>query len=263
MANEQATGSIVNLSGVHKTYITDSGDVRALDPVSFGFEKGQTLSVVGPSGCGKSTLLRILAGIDAASGGKIVINGRTITGPVSDMGIVFQRDLLLDWRSVLNNVMLPAELAGRNNSEMRERALGLLRELGVGDFSDRYPYELSGGMRQRVAIARALLLRPSLVLLDEPFSALDAMTRDQMNVILQRLQQHEQVSTMLITHSIAEAVYLSDRVVVMSARPGRVLDVVDIDLPKPRPLSIREEPQFAALARHIRVLFENEGVLAA
>lgn len=263
MANEQATGSIVNLSGVHKTYITDSGDVRALDPVSFGFEKGQTLSVVGPSGCGKSTLLRILAGIDAASGGKIVINGRTITGPVSDMGIVFQRDLLLDWRSVLNNVMLPAELAGRNNSEMRERALGLLRELGVGDFSDRYPYELSGGMRQRVAIARALLLRPSLLLLDEPFSALDAMTRDQMNVILQRLQQHEQVSTMLITHSIAEAVYLSDRVVVMSARPGRVLDVVDIDLPKPRPLSIREEPQFAALARHIRVLFENEGVLAA
>ena len=262
-ANQAASGPIVDLSGVHKTYITDGGDVRALDPVTFSFERGQILSVVGPSGCGKSTLLRILAGIDGASGGKVVINGRTVTGPVSDMGIVFQRDLLLDWRNVINNVMLPAELAGRNDTPTRQRAMELLRELGVGDFADRYPYELSGGMRQRVAIARALLLKPSLMLLDEPFSALDAMTRDQMNVILQRLQQHEQVSTMLITHSIAEAVYLSDRVVVMSARPGRVLDVIDIDFPKPRPLSIREEPQFAAIARRIRVLFENEGVLAA
>jgi NitT/TauT family transport system ATP-binding protein len=163
----------------------------------------------------------------------------------------------------MDNVMLPAELAGRNNPEMRNRAVELLTELGVGDFVARFPYELSGGMRQRVAIARALLLKPSLLLLDEPFSALDAMTRDQMNVILQRLQQHEQVSTLLITHSIAEAVYLSDRVVVMSARPGRVLDVIDIDLPKPRPLSIREEPEFTNIARRIRVLFEKEGVLAA
>jgi NitT/TauT family transport system ATP-binding protein len=257
------TGPIVDLSGVHKTYVTDAGDVRALEPVTFSFDRGQILSVVGPSGCGKSTLLRILAGIDGASGGEVVINNKRVTGPASDMGIVFQRDLLLDWRNVLNNVMLPAELAGRNDSATRERALELLRELGVGDFASRYPYELSGGMRQRVAIARALLLKPSLMLLDEPFSALDAMTRDQMNVVLQRLQQHEQVSTLLITHSIAEAVYLSDRVVVMSARPGRVLDVIDIDFPKPRPLSIREEPQFAAIARRIRVLFENEGVLAA
>jgi len=255
-------GPIVDLSGVHKTYITDSGDVHALDPVTFSFDRGQILSVVGPSGCGKSTLLRILAGIDTPSGGKAVINGKLVTGPVSDMGIVFQRDLLLDWRNVFNNVMLPAELAGRLDSATSARALELLRELGVGDFANRYPHELSGGMRQRVAIARALLLKPSLMLLDEPFSALDAMTRDQMNVILQRLQDHEQVSTMLITHSIAEAVYLSDRVVVMSARPGRVLDVIDIDFPKPRPLSIREEPEFAAIARRIRVLFENEGVLA-
>lgn len=255
--------AIVELSAVHKTYITDLGDVRALNPVSFSFDKGQILSVVGPSGCGKSTLLRILAGIDAASGGDVVIDGVRITGPVPDMGIVFQRDLLLDWRNVLDNVMLPAELARNNTPEMRARALDLLRELGVGDFVNRFPYELSGGMRQRVAIARALLLRPSLLLLDEPFSALDAMTRDQMNVILQRLQQHEQASTLLITHSIPEAVYLSDRVVVMSARPGRVLDVIDIDLPKPRALSIREEPQFTAIARKIRVLFENEGVLAA
>ncbi|MCX8997381.1 ABC transporter ATP-binding protein [Rhizobiaceae bacterium BDR2-2] len=243
--------------------MTDTGDVRALDPVSFGFDKGQILSVVGPSGCGKSTLLRILAGIDAATGGEVVIDGTRVSGPFGDMGIVFQRDLLLDWRNVLDNVMLPAELAKRNTPDMRQRALDLLRELGVHEFSHRYPYELSGGMRQRVAIARALLLRPSLLLLDEPFSALDAMTRDQMNVILQRLQQHEKVSTLLITHSIAEAVYLSDRVVVMSARPGRVLDIIDIDFEKPRPLSIREEPRFTAIARQIRVLFENEGVLAA
>lgn len=253
----------VKLSGVHKTYEAETGNVRALDPVSFGIDRGHIVSVVGPSGCGKSTLLRILAGIDPATGGQVVIDGQEISGPVPNMGIVFQRDLLLDWRNVLDNVMLPAELARANMDETRSRAVALLSELGVGDFLNRLPFELSGGMRQRVAIARALLMRPSLLLLDEPFSALDAMTRDQMNVILQRLQQHERVTTLLITHSIAEAVFLSDRVVVMSARPGRVLDVIDIDLPTPRPLSIREEPAFAAIARRIRLLFEKEGVLAA
>ncbi len=259
----QAEAPIVDLKGVSKTYVTDSGDVRALDPVSFSFDRGHILSVVGPSGCGKSTLLRILAGIDTASEGRVSIDGRVISGPVSGMGVVFQRDLLLDWRNVLANVMLPAELASCANKEMRARAVELLTDLGVGDFLTRFPYELSGGMRQRVAIARALLLKPSLLLLDEPFSALDAMTRDQMNVILLRLQHHEQVSTLLITHSIPEAVYLSDRVVVMSPRPGRVLDVIDIDLPSPRPLSVREEPEFAAIARRIRLLFEKEGVLSA
>lgn len=254
---------IVRLAGVHKTYEAETGNVRALEPISFSMQRGHIVSVVGPSGCGKSTLLRILAGIDPATGGQVVIDGRPITGPVPNMGIVFQRDLLLDWRNVLDNVMLPAELARANTPEIRARAIALLTELGVGDFLNRLPFELSGGMRQRVAIARALLMRPSLLLLDEPFSALDAMTRDQMNVILQRLQQHEQVTTLLITHSIAEAVFLSDKVVVMSSRPGRVLDVLDIDLPKPRPLSIREEPAFTALSRRIRVLFEKEGVLAA
>lgn len=254
---------IVSLAGVHKTYETDTGDVHALDPVSFKFDRGEILSVVGPSGCGKSTLLRILAGIEPASGGQIVIGGKQLTGPTPDMGIVFQRDLLLDWRNVLENVMLPAELAKRSTPEMRDRAIDLLSELGVADFANRYPYELSGGMRQRVAIARALLLRPSMLLLDEPFSALDAMTRDQMNVILQRLQQHEEVTTLLITHSIVEAVFLSDKVLVMSPRPGRVLDLVDIDLPKPRPLSVREEPAFTEITRRIRVQFERAGVLAA
>lgn len=261
--HQMAEEPIVKLSGVHKTYEAETGNVRALEPISFSMDRGNIVSVVGPSGCGKSTLLRILAGIDPATGGTVTIDGRVIAGAVPNMGIVFQRDLLLDWRNVLDNAMLPAELAGANTPETRERAVSLLTELGVGDFLNRLPFELSGGMRQRVAIARALLMRPSLLLLDEPFSALDAMTRDQMNVILQRLQRHEQVTTLLITHSIPEAVFLSDKVVVMSERPGRVLDVIDIDLPKPRPLSIREDPEFAALARRIRVLFEKEGVFAA
>ncbi len=263
LAGPRAGGTppIVELAAIHKTYETARGDVRALDPVSFGMQQGTTLTVVGPSGCGKSTLLRIIAGIDAASGGQVRVDGRPIAGPVPNVGIVFQRDLLLDWRTVIDNVLLPAELKRQTGPATRRRAEELLGELGVGDFLDRLPYELSGGMRQRVAIARALLLRPALLLLDEPFSALDAMTRDQMNVILQRLQVHENVTTFLITHSIIEAVYLSDRIVVMSPRPGRVLDVIDVDLPKPRPLSIREEPVFTALARRIRVLFEQEGVL--
>ncbi|WP_342641002.1 ABC transporter ATP-binding protein [Rhodoligotrophos ferricapiens] len=259
--NSSTVAAVVEVNSVQKTYSTDSGDVRALDPISFSFLNGTTVSVVGPSGCGKSTLLRILAGIDLPTAGQAKVAGNVVTGPVPNTGIVFQRDLLLDWRTVIDNVMLPAELKRKNDTTTRQRAMELLGELGVGDFVNRYPYELSGGMRQRVAIARALLLRPSILLLDEPFSALDAMTRDQMNVILQRLQVHENVSTLLITHSISEAVYLSDRIVVMSPRPGRVLDIIDVNLPKPRPLSIREDAEFTAIARKIRLLFEQEGVL--
>lgn len=257
-----ADGPLVSLDDVEKIYHTDTGDVRALAPVSFALDPGRTVSIVGPSGCGKSTLLRILAGIDVPTAGTVSIAGRAVAGPVPDTGIVFQRDLLLDWRNILRNVMLPAELKRRTGPEIRQRARALLGELGVADFVDRLPCELSGGMRQRVSIARALLLQPSLLLLDEPFSALDALTRDQMNVILQRLQTQERVTTLLITHSITEAVFLSDRIVVMSARPGRVLDVIDVDLPKPRALSVREDESFTRIARHIRELFEQAGVLA-
>lgn len=222
---------------------------------------GEAVSIVGPSGCGKSTLLKLIAGLETPSGGRVLIDGQPITGPVADAGIVFQRDLLLDWRSVLRNVLLPAEIRGLDPRAARARALALLDELGIAAFADRYPWELSGGMRQRASIARALLTRPTFLLLDEPFSALDALTRDQMNVLLQRVQLTEKVTMLLITHSILEAVFLSDHVIVMSGRPGSVLDEIDLDFPRPRPLSLRESPEFTQVVRRIRLHFERAGVL--
>ncbi|MFI5012180.1 MAG: ABC transporter ATP-binding protein [Hyphomicrobiales bacterium] len=250
----------VRLEDVEKTYGEEDASVRALDPISFSLRVGETTSIVGPSGCGKSTLLRIIAGIEAPSAGKVVHAG----GPSSGrMGIVFQRDLLLDWRNVLDNVLLPAEIQGLEIAPARERADKLLSELGLGGFFLKQPWELSGGMRQRVAIARALLPHPALLLLDEPFSSLDAITRDQMNVLLQRVQQVEKATTLLITHSIAEAVFMSERVIVMSGRPGRLLDEIAVEFPRPRPLSLREEPPFTEIVRRIRVHFEQAGVLLA
>lgn len=252
---------IIKIENLEKTYFTRDGDVRALGPMSLSFAAGQTLSIVGPSGCGKSTLLRAVAGLEVPTRGSIEVAGSPVDGPLSDVGIVFQRDLLLDWRSVIDNVMLPSELRKVDRVSTLERAHQLLADLGVGDFAQRRPWELSGGMRQRVSIARALLLRPSILLLDEPFSALDALTREQMNAILQKLQTHEQVSTLFITHSISEAVFLSDQVIVMSQRPGRKLDTIKVNLPKPRKLSIREDSQFIKITRRIRVHFEKAGVL--
>ncbi|MCK6450933.1 MAG: ABC transporter ATP-binding protein [Alphaproteobacteria bacterium] len=252
----------VALSKVEKTYFAGQGDVHALGPLSLAIPTGQTLAVVGPSGCGKSTLLRIIAGLDDATGGSVRVADRDVNAPIPDVGIVFQRDLLLDWRNVIDNVMLPAELNKRTDRQTaRARAQALLERLGVAEFADRYPWELSGGMRQRVAIARAMLCRPSMLFLDEPFSALDALTRDQMNVILQGVQAGQGVTTLLITHSIQEAVFLSDRVVVMSARPGTVLDDIEVPFPRPRRLSLREDPEFVDIARRIRVHFERAGVL--
>ncbi|HTU54106.1 MAG TPA: ABC transporter ATP-binding protein [Acetobacteraceae bacterium] len=247
---------MIEVDRIEKVYAGARGDVQALRPVSFAIRDGEFVSIVGPSGCGKTTLLKIIAGLEPASGG--TLRGRP---PAASTGIVFQRDLLLDWRSLLGNVLLPAEIQKRDRGAALSRARELLAELGLAAFAESYPWQLSGGMRQRASIARALLLRPSLLLLDEPFSALDALTRDQMNVALQQLQQSERVTMLLITHSIPEAVFLSDRVIVMSGRPGRVLEEIAIDLPHPRRLSVREEASFTAIARRIRVHFEETGVL--
>jgi NitT/TauT family transport system ATP-binding protein len=251
----------IRINEVRKTYRGAQGAVEALGPVSFAIERGETVAVVGPSGCGKSTLLRLVAGLDDLSGGTIAIGAQNVAGPIGDVGIVFQRDLLLDWRNVTDNVLLPAELRGMDRAAARTRANALLTELGVADFATRHPWELSGGMRQRVAIARALMCNPSLLFLDEPVSALDALTRDQMNVTLQHVQMSERVTTLLITHSILEAVFLSDRVIVMSARPGIVLDAIAVPFPRPRRLGLRDEPAFVDIARRIRVHFERTGVL--
>jgi NitT/TauT family transport system ATP-binding protein len=251
----------VALQNVYKTYPSRGGDVEAVGPVSLTIESGETLAIVGPSGCGKSTLVRLISGLEPASGGSIRVAGAVVNRPATDIGIVFQRDLLLDWRSVLENVLLPAEFRGINLETARRRSRDLLEELGIADFAARNPWELSGGMRQRAAIARALLCKPSLLFLDEPFSALDALTRDQMNVILQAVQVNEGVTTLLITHSIQEAVFLADRVIVMSARPGRILDEIAVRFPRPRRLSLREDPGFTEITRRIRVHFERTGVL--
>ncbi|WP_246526753.1 ABC transporter ATP-binding protein [Plastoroseomonas hellenica] len=251
----------IRIEEVSRTYAARGRQVHALGPISAMLEAGRTTAIVGPSGCGKSTLLRILGGLDRPSGGRVLLGGAPVREGMPGVGVVFQRDLLLDWRNILDNVLLPAQLQKRDLTHAVARAHALLGELGVGDFTDRQPWELSGGMRQRVAIARALLCEPSLLLLDEPFSALDALTRDQMGVLLQRVQGDGRTTAVLITHSIPEAVFLSDRVLVMSARPGLILDDIPIELPRPRTLAMREEPAFAGLTRRIRMHFERTGVL--
>jgi NitT/TauT family transport system ATP-binding protein len=253
----------IRIEDVIRTYGVRGAELHALGPISVTLEAGKTTAIVGPSGCGKSTLLRIMGGLDKPSAGRVLLGGQVAKEGTTGIGVVFQRDLLLDWRNVLENVLLPAQLQHRDLDQARSRALMLLNELGVGDFAMRQPWELSGGMRQRVAIARALLCDPAFLLMDEPFSALDALTRDQMGVLLQRVQNAGQTTSVLITHSIPEAVFLSDRVLVMSGRPGMILDDIPVDLPRPRPLSLRDEPEFTVLTRRIRMHFERTGVLTA
>jgi NitT/TauT family transport system ATP-binding protein len=250
-------GAALGLRGVSMVF--GAGAVRALQGVDLDVRPGEFVSLIGPSGCGKSTLLRLIAGLDAPTRGTIRIGGRPVTGPVPDIGIVFQRDLLLEWRSVLANVLLPAEI--KRLAGLESRASELLQELDVAGFAKSYPWQLSGGMRQRVAIARALLTRPALLFLDEPFSALDALTRDQMNVLLQRLQTTQHVTTLLITHSISEAIFCADRVLVMSGRPGAILDDIRVPFERPRRLAVRETAEFTAIGRRIREHFEKAGVL--
>jgi NitT/TauT family transport system ATP-binding protein len=208
--------------------------------------------LVGPSGCGKSTLLQILAGILPATSGDILFNGQKLTRPRRDVGIVFQEPVLLPWRTVLDNVMLPAVVHGLNREQYRQKAEELLKLVKLEGWGGRYPFELSGGMSQRASIARALLVDPAMILMDEPFGALDAMTREQMNLELLRIWSRAQKTVLLITHSIQEAVFLADRVVVLTARPGRVIDVVDIDLPRPRTMDMMAWPAFGAAGDRIR-----------
>jgi NitT/TauT family transport system ATP-binding protein len=245
------------LEQVSKRY----GDVHAVGPLSLSIKDGTSVSIVGPSGCGKSTLLRVIAGLETATTGSAFYTGEPIAGPLRDVGLVVQRDLLLDWRNSLDNVLLPAEFKGQASAQIRQRAAALLTELGVGGFESSYPWQLSGGMRQRVAIARAMVCKPGMLLLDEPFSALDALTRDQMNVLLQNIRMTEAATTILITHSIPESIFLGDRVIVMSGRPGQILDDIRVSFERPRKLSLREDPEFTAIARRIRTHFERTGVL--
>jgi NitT/TauT family transport system ATP-binding protein len=248
------------VQNVTKTYASPSGDVLALTDVSLSIKSGEFVSLLGPSGCGKSTLLKLVAGLDTATAGRLSLAGATIAGPPAGLGMVFQKDVLLDWRNVLQNVMLPVEFQDLDQTKYLDRAKQLLTLFGLGDFLDKHPWELSGGMRQRVAIGRALVTDPSLLLMDEPFGALDALTRDQLNLELQDIWMRSGKTIIFVTHSIAEAILLSDRVYVMAARPGRIVEVVDVDFPRPRTLAVRESPQFSAYTRRVRQIFESSGV---
>lgn len=235
--------------------------VRALDAISLTIATGEFVSILGPSGCGKTTFLRCIAGLEKPSEGAIEVDGRVVDRPPQGMGMVFQRDVLLDWRTILDNVYLPIDFRHESRRPYQARAQQLLKLFGLNGFERHFPMQLSGGMRQRAAICRALIADPKLLLMDEPFGALDAMTRDQLNVELQRIWQATHKTVVFVTHSIPEAVFLSDRVEVFSPRPGRVALSLKIDLARPRRMSIRHEPEFNHYCSTIRDLFEKMGLL--
>jgi NitT/TauT family transport system ATP-binding protein len=262
-ASSTGKGVGIDIRKVSKRYMTASGEgVQALDEVSLSIAAGEFVSIVGPSGCGKSTLLMLVSGLIAPSGGAIEIGGASVKGAVSRSGIVFQRDVLLDWRTVLANVLLPVEIKKLDRATHLQKARDLLRSVGLAEFEQKYPAELSGGMRQRVAICRALVQDPDLLLMDEPFGALDALTREQMNLDLQRIWLRDRSTVVFITHSIEEAVLLSDRVVVMTARPGRVADIIEVGLDRPRGAHTRSDKRFVGEVERIRRHFMAFGVLS-
>ena len=255
----------IAIAGASKVFRRDrragAREVRALEPLDLTIGAGEFVAIVGPSGCGKSTLLRLIAGLMPPTTGRVVVHGEPVTRPQTRLGIVFQSPVLLEWRTVLDNVLLQRELRGEDPRPQRGRALELLASVGLAEFADRYPRELSGGMRQRASIVRALIHDPPLLLMDEPFGALDALTREQMRVDLESLWLATRKTVVFITHSIDEAVLLADRVVVMSARPGRIEQVLTIALPRPRGLEARRADAFVEATERITAIFLEKGVL--
>ncbi len=252
---------VISVDRLSLTYGTKDTGVLALSDISFSIADGEFISIVGPSGCGKSTLLKILAGLLPPSEGQATLNGTPIKGARRDIGVVFQTPVLFPWRTVLQNVLLPADVQGLDKEKMRKRAMDLVRLVGLEGFENRYPRELSGGMQQRVGIIRALIHDPAILLMDEPFGALDAMTRESMNVELQRIWMESGKTILFITHSTSEAVYLADRVIVMTARPGKIGDEFKVDLPRPRPLDVMNTEAFGAYVKRIRVALNADGGL--
>ena len=247
--------SFIELRQVTKSYRTlQDEDLLALQDVSFDIAKGEFVSIVGTSGCGKTTLLKIVAGLIPRSGGEVLIGGSSVEGPRRDIGFVFQQPILLPWRTVLENTMLPIEVMGLPLDQYRERAHEILDMVGLTGFADRYPFELSGGMQQRVSITRALVYEPDVLLMDEPFGALDAMTRESMNLELLRIWSKSDKTVLFVTHSISEAIFLSDRVVTLTPCPGRLVDTVQVDLPRPRRLDLMQTEAFGKLSKRIRSL---------
>jgi len=246
----------VKVDRLHKRFET----AEAIADLSFEVGENEFVAVVGPSGCGKSTALRIMAGLVPPTQGKVTLRGQEVRGPIGDVGMVFQAPILLPWRSALSNVLFTAEMRGKRPAEYRERARELIRLAHLEGFEERYPHELSGGMQQRVAICRALLLHPSLLLMDEPFGALDIMTREKMGFELLKIWDATKTTVVFVTHSITEAVLLSDTIVVMTARPGRAKAVIPVDLPRPRDARTLRDPHFQDLAAQVRDNIEAQWV---
>ena len=252
----------VEVHQVSMAYVLDNGDtLRALEGVSLRVPAAQFCSIVGPSGCGKSTLLMLLAGLFRPGAGQILIDRQPVEGPWRGVGMVFQRDVLLEWRTVLENVLLPIEVGRLPRARYRDRAGGLLDLMGLGGFAETYPDQLSGGMRQRVAICRALIADPSLLLMDEPFASVDALTREKLNADLLTLTAESPKTVIFVTHSIEEAVLLADQVAVMGPRPGTVRRVFPVAIPRPRGVATRRDPRFVGLVDEIRAAFHTMGLL--
>ncbi len=234
------------------------GNLEALRDIVLDIGTGEFVSIVGPSGCGKTTFLRIVAGLEPASAGEVRIDGRVVTGPGADRGFVFQQDSLLPWRTVFHNAMIGPEIGGNRGEREQRRTLDLLKLVGLAGFEGYFPRQLSGGMRQRVNLARALAIDPQILLMDEPFSALDAQSREIMQTELLRIWEQGRKTVLFVTHQIDESVFLSDRVFVFARRPGRVQERVEIDLPRPRTLALKRTPEFVAYVDHIWKLIEND-----
>jgi len=245
--------SIVKLNAVTKDYATrSSGAVTALKDISIDIKDGEFVSIVGPSGCGKSTVLKIVGGIIPPTRGKVLFKERPLIKPTSEMGMVFQKAVLLPWRSVLENVLFPIEMLGLRVADYEEKARSLLKLVGLGGFENVYPQELSGGMQQRASICRALVYDPAMLLMDEPFGALDALTREELAIELLRIWDERKKTVVFVTHSITEAVFLSDRVIVMTPRPGRIVLDLPIDLPRPRTVDMEFSQQFKLYSEQVR-----------
>jgi NitT/TauT family transport system ATP-binding protein len=250
---------VIELIGVTKVFGDGPSTVQALSAIDLAIEAGSFVSVVGPSGCGKSTLLRLMAGLESPTEGTLRRHGAPLDGPSPEVGIVFQDHVLFPWASVLDNVMLPADVLGLPKNPAKERALWLLGLTGLKDFADSQPHMLSGGMKQRAAFCRALLADPHLLLLDEPFGALDALTREELSLELSRLWQELKRTALLITHDIEEAVLLADRLIVLSSRPGRIRLDIPVDLPRPRDVNTEKQSRFLEITQKAReLLFSRE-----
>ena len=252
---------VIAIDSVSKVFATRGDNVEAVKDLTLTISSGEFLSFVGASGCGKSTLLTMVAGLVPVTRGAIRIDNRVVTQPQTNIGFVFQEPVLLDWRNALDNVMISVESRNAPLDDYREKGRRLLQNVGLSGFEDRYPYELSGGMRQRVSICRALLHDPPVLLMDEPFGALDALTREQLMLDLLKIWQERKKTVLFVTHSISEAVFLSDRVVVLTQRPARIQEIIPINLTRPRNLKLQQSIEFSAYKDRIFEIFKAQGIL--